>query len=227
VTRTYRIRVELADRPGALAAIAGAISAQAADVTSIDIHQPVSGRAVDEILVDAPDDTSLGALGQALDELDGVRVLHLQEDDRTGDAIVNALRWSRLMLTTGTEGSELELTRAMLEVSRAAVAWVLPVAAARLQPVGRRALDEGGPAVDAVAELPAGVTVEPAGPFALAAIPDDATSPRAVGFAARPAAVPFSPTELDRLRSLLALHRQVESILGRAAHRVRDPALRT
>jgi hypothetical protein len=223
---SYRIRLELADQPGALAAIAGAIASHEANVTAIDIHQPISGRAVDEIVLDAPDARGVAALADAIASLDGVQVLHVEAEDRTGDATVSALRWSRVMLASGEEGSDLELTRAMLEVSRASVAWVLGVAAAAAVPVGRIALDGHEPATVTVDALPAGVEIEAAGPYCLTAIPDDPTDPRTVGFAARPATVPFSGTESTRLQALLALHHQVVTLMGRAVGHPRSAALR-
>lgn len=216
---SYRIRVELADEPGALAAIVGAIALHEANVTSIDIHESTSGRAVDEILVQTQPGAPVGGLAEAIGALAGVKVLHLEPEDRGDDPTVSSLRWSRIMLAAGAEGSDLELTRAMLEVTRASVAWVVTASAAAAVGVGRDALDRGAVASATVESLPEGIEVEPGGPYCLVAAPDDPAEPKIIGFAARPVAVPFSSTELARLGALLALHRQVMSLLGRSARR--------
>ncbi|MTB02371.1 MAG: ACT domain-containing protein, partial [Actinobacteria bacterium] len=56
MTQTYILRVWMPDRPGALGALASRIGAVGGDVTGIDILERGAGRAIDELVVELPDD---------------------------------------------------------------------------------------------------------------------------------------------------------------------------
>src|SRR4051812_24757770 len=49
---TYRLRIELPDRPGALAGVTRALADSDANIVSIDVHEVDGDTAVDEIVVD-------------------------------------------------------------------------------------------------------------------------------------------------------------------------------
>ena len=70
----YLIRVHLADRPGALGAVASRIGSVGGDVVSIDILQRDNGIAVDELGVGLPADNLIGLLSDEILEVDGVSI---------------------------------------------------------------------------------------------------------------------------------------------------------
>jgi hypothetical protein len=71
---TYVVRVWLPDRPGALGQVASRIGAVRADVIGIDILERGAGRAIDELVVDLPDDDHLPLLIDEIGQVDGVDV---------------------------------------------------------------------------------------------------------------------------------------------------------
>ncbi len=70
----YLIRLHLADRPGALGAVASRIGSVGGDVVSIDILQRDNGIAVDELGVGLPADNLIGLLSDEILEVDGVSI---------------------------------------------------------------------------------------------------------------------------------------------------------
>lgn len=74
----YVIRLWLADRPGALGAVASRIGAVRADVVSIDIIERAEGRALDELTVDLADVSLLNLLVAEIEQVDGVQVAHIR-----------------------------------------------------------------------------------------------------------------------------------------------------
>ena len=68
------LRVWLPDRPGALGAVASRIGAVRGDVVGIDILERGAGRAIDELVVDLPDDDLVDLLVQEVGQVDGVDV---------------------------------------------------------------------------------------------------------------------------------------------------------
>lgn len=71
---TYVVRVWLPDRPGALGQVASRIGAARGDVIGIDILERGAGRAIDELVVELPDDNLLGLLAHEISQVDGVDV---------------------------------------------------------------------------------------------------------------------------------------------------------
>ncbi len=73
---TYILRVWMPDRPGALGALASRIGAVGGDVTGIDILERGAGRAVDELVVELPDDGDhlVELLVSEIHQVDGVDV---------------------------------------------------------------------------------------------------------------------------------------------------------
>ena len=78
---TLVIRVWLPDRPGALGAVASRVGAVRGDVIGIDIIERGAGRAVDELVVDLPEDGLVDLLLSEIGQVEGVDV----EDVRTLD----------------------------------------------------------------------------------------------------------------------------------------------
>jgi hypothetical protein len=71
---TYVLRVWVPDRPGALGAVASRIGAVRGDLAGIDILERGGGRAIDELVVDLPDEALVPLLLTEVGEVDGVDV---------------------------------------------------------------------------------------------------------------------------------------------------------
>ncbi len=80
----FVLRVWVPDRPGALGAVASRIGAVRGDLIGIDILERGAGRAIDELVVDLPDEELVPLLISEVGQVDGVDV----EDIRPAPATV-------------------------------------------------------------------------------------------------------------------------------------------
>lgn len=71
---TFILRVRLPDRPGALGAVASRIGSVRGDVVSVDVAERDGTTAVDEFIVELPDEQHLSLLLSEVTEVDGVVV---------------------------------------------------------------------------------------------------------------------------------------------------------
>jgi hypothetical protein len=71
---TFVIRMWLPDRPGALGQVASRIGAVRGDVVGIDILERDGGQAIDELVVELPDDALVDLLIAEVRQVDGVAV---------------------------------------------------------------------------------------------------------------------------------------------------------
>src|SRR3954454_6354842 len=132
-----RLRVELPDRPGALAKVASVIAAHGGNLVGIDVQEVEEDSAIDELVVDVPEGVDLNALRIALHESGaGVLVSH-QAGAEQVDPVLRSLRWACAMVAAGPMGADDELTRAVAEASGTRMAWVCNVADAGLVEEGR------------------------------------------------------------------------------------------
>jgi hypothetical protein len=74
----YVIRVWLPDRPGALGSVASRVGAVRADVIGIDIIERGAGRAIDELVVDLPDEGLVDLLLAEIAQVEGVDVENIR-----------------------------------------------------------------------------------------------------------------------------------------------------
>jgi hypothetical protein len=81
---TFVVRVWVPDRPGALGAVASRIGAVRGDLVGIDILERGAGRAIDEIVVELPEEGLVPLLVSEIAQVDGVDV----EDVRAATATV-------------------------------------------------------------------------------------------------------------------------------------------
>ncbi|MDQ6783833.1 MAG: hypothetical protein M3063_10395 [Actinomycetota bacterium] len=79
---SFVVRVWVPDRPGALGAVASRIGAVHGDLVGIDILERGAGRAIDELVVDLPEEGLVPLLISEIGEVDGVDV----EDVRPASA---------------------------------------------------------------------------------------------------------------------------------------------
>src|SRR3954452_21952988 len=150
-----RLRVELPDRPGALAKVAAVIAAHGGNLVGVDVQEVEQDSAIDELVVDVPDGVNLAELRDALLESGaGVLVSH-QSGAQQVDPVLRSLRWACAMVAAGPAGADDELTRAVAETSGTNVAWVCNVADAGLIETGRLAITRGGPVSQRTSDVPA------------------------------------------------------------------------
>ncbi|HEY8544131.1 MAG TPA: hypothetical protein VIL36_03755 [Acidimicrobiales bacterium] len=91
--KTYVVRLWLPDRPGALGQVASRIGAVRGSVVGIDILERGGGQAVDELVVELPDDDLVDMLVREIRQVDGVGVEEIRplEGDRRHDPRLDAL----------------------------------------------------------------------------------------------------------------------------------------
>lgn len=115
------LRVTVADQPGALAGMAGAIAALGANIVDIDVHGLERGRAVDDITVEVPASVSPMQLRARLLDAGALEVLSTGNHHRTSDAGARCLIAAAEMLeaseppytaVAGAAASMLSLERA-------------------------------------------------------------------------------------------------------------------
>jgi hypothetical protein len=201
----YRVRIELPDRPGALAKAAAAIATAGGNVMSVDIHEIDGERSVDEIVVDLPDACDLDTLASVLSGADAGVLLSMRADSAIVDPIVRALHWVGFALEAEPQDCDLALAQSLSEICTTDVAWVwTPVEAERLL-AGQRALALGSAVVTREAELPPEVAGLLTGPTWVMAVPDDQLNPSRVAFAARASSVRFTASEVARAETLMSV----------------------
>lgn len=207
VTDRYRLRVELPDRPGALAALATTIAEVGGNVVSVDIHSLDSEHAVDDIVVVLPG-TDPDALAERLTAT-GTVVQSWRPEVGLTDSVVRALGWARHVLQSGVGYSDLEVSRALTEVCSADAAWVATLVEAEATGLATSALAGGHPTIERFDVLPKAVGGDGESGGWLLVAPDDARNPSVVAFVARLRPHRFTTTESARASALLALHREL------------------
>ena len=100
------LRIWLPDRPGALGAVASRVGAVKADVVGIDVIERDGGVAIDEIVVDLPDDSLTDLMLAEIRQVDGVGVEEVHRDAAAaGDPAVAALGAARFILESADLGA--------------------------------------------------------------------------------------------------------------------------
>lgn len=106
---TYVVRVWLPDRPGALGQVASRIGAVRGDVIGIDILERGAGRAIDELVVDLPDENLVGLLANEIGQVDGVDVESVRPAaDALHDPRLDALETAAMLVGAGTTAEVLD-----------------------------------------------------------------------------------------------------------------------
>lgn len=105
---TYIIRLWLPDRPGALGHVASRIGAVGGDLVGIDILERGAGRAIDELVVDLPDESLISLMCSEIGQVEGVDV----EDVRTAadslrDPRLDALETAAVLVGAETPGESI------------------------------------------------------------------------------------------------------------------------
>jgi hypothetical protein len=208
----FRLRVELPDRPGALANVTAVIADVGASVMSLDIHELTGPTAIDEIVIDAPDGWEPGLLAARLAAAEAATLLSSAAASQAIDPVVEALEWAIAMAEADPSDCDAALGRAVLEVTSALAAWVTDVRAALEVDVGRLALERGSPVVLQTSTVPANVASQLPASVWLLAVPDGHLDAEIVAFAIRPTALHFSVSEIARVEQLVRLRRQLARV---------------
>jgi hypothetical protein len=100
---TYVVRVWLPDRPGALGQVASRIGAVRGDVVGIDILERGGGRAIDELVVQLPEDGLVDLLIAEIKAVDGVAVEDIQPASQSmHDPRLDALETAAMLVGADT-----------------------------------------------------------------------------------------------------------------------------
>jgi hypothetical protein len=105
----YVVRVWVPDRPGALGAVASRIGAVRGDLIGIDILERGAGRAIDELVVDLPDEGLVSLLVAEMGQVDGVDVEDVRAADALADPRLDALETAALLCEQPSGGTLLRV----------------------------------------------------------------------------------------------------------------------
>src|SRR3954454_6831575 len=192
-----RLRIELPDHPGALAAVGRVLAGCGLNVVEVAIHEVEGDRAVDEIVVHgAPLDYVM--LAPALTAV-GADLLSIAPCEMRGDPVVTALTWVTATLEAPMRRSALATGLRML--TGLDNVQVVPIEQALLWPIGLAAVRQGTVVVQRLSQAPDPLRTTPdvdgSGVWVLAA--PDSADPSYVVIAARPYSIRFTATEINRL----------------------------
>lgn len=190
-----RVRVEVADAPGALAGIAAALAGLGVDVSAIDVLEVDGSRVVDELLLRLPAEVQAQEVRDVL-RMSGADVLSSVVDSTRSDPVVRAFELMRSVLDN--PGDPDAPGRALASTAYADVGALLDLDVVARFPLARRALEDGVPA-----SAPAGPDVSPLavpGGWVLWVAPQR-PDPQQVAVVGRRLNVRFSATEAARLRA--------------------------
>jgi len=208
-----RLRIELADHPGALAAVTRVLAAGGLNVVEVSIHEVEAPRAVDEIVVHAEAPIEVADLTASLQSV-GAQLLSVGPCDMRGDPVITALTWVTATLEKPTRKSSLATGVRLL--TGIDPVHVFTVEEAQDLPVASAALRRAWPIVQRLDRVPAPLRPpgieDGSGVWVLAA--PDSREPSLVVMAARPYAIRFTATELNRLAAVLDCRRRLALAAG-------------
>ena len=95
---TFVVRVWMPDRPGVLGAVASRVGAVRGDVVGIDILERGAGRAIDELVVELPDEDLVPLLIAEISQVDGVDVEDVRPAHGLPDPRLAALEAAALLV---------------------------------------------------------------------------------------------------------------------------------
>src|SRR3954452_11435645 len=146
-----RLRIELADHPGALAAVSRVLAAEGLNVVEVSIHEVEGPRAVDEIVVHAAEPVRATELSVSL-ATTGAELLSVAPCDMRGDPTVTALTWVSATLEKPARKSSLATGVRLL--TGIDPVYVCTVEEAQSWPIGAAAIRRGWPVVQRLDRAP-------------------------------------------------------------------------
>lgn len=106
---TYVLRVWLPDRPGALGAVASRVGAVGGDVVGIDILERGAGKAIDELVIELPEDHLIPLLLSELRELDDIAVENIRPvAEALHDPRLDALETAAILVGATSTGEAIQ-----------------------------------------------------------------------------------------------------------------------
>jgi hypothetical protein len=196
-----RVRVEIVDAPGALAALTTAVAGLGIDVAAIDVLEFDGSTVVDELLLRIPEDgPTAPEVEDALRRAGAIDVLSSTETRPTADAAVRAFDLVRDVFAVPADAEA--VGRALASCAYADLGALVDLTEAEKFPLGRRALEERVPAT--------GRAAPDAGPLAVPTgwilwVAPQVPHPTRLAVVGRRLNVRFSATEAARLRAFVTL----------------------
>ena len=209
-----RLRLEVADVPGALARAAAIIAEHGGNITALDVQHGAEAAAIDEVTVELGELTDLSRLRRHLSESGLVKVVALQSANPE-DLVMRILRRVATTLADPSPDPNVDLRRAVAELCSTPAVWVSGPADAASYAAGREALAAGGePVLMQTSErMPAHADTVGGQAWLLAvaeAGSGDARRERRVVFVARPLTQAFTTTEIGRVQTLITLFNEID-----------------
>lgn len=195
-----RVRVELADEPGALARLTTVLAGMGVDIASVDVLEVDGITVVDELVLRLPADVGPRDVVDALRRGGVGEVLSTHTDAPRGDATVRAMELVASVLTAPADPGA--AGRALAAIAYADAGALLDLDDASPFPLAQRAREQGVPTSGR-----AGSDVSPlavSGGWVLWVTPAVA-NPMHIAVVARRMDVRFSATEAARLRAFVTL----------------------
>lgn len=201
---SYRLRVQVPERVGSLARLTAVLADHGASIRSVDIHQVDGDTAIDEIIVEGPEEWEPVALVGDI-AATGATLISILEVDQPRDAPAGGLQWVAAVAAAGMAALDEHLAFGLAELVAAPTAWLAsPEEGAGTEGV-TLALERGAPVVVRTAGF-----VGPGGPVSdgwLLVAADDPLEPQAFAFAWRPRSMRFAACDVARVEALLAFRR--------------------
>jgi GNAT superfamily N-acetyltransferase len=203
----HELWVELADRPGNLAAVAADLASCGANILHLDVHAGSESTVVDRLVVQVPDERSHDLAAAAA--RCGATLLHLDDADPHAlvDDVVRALDTAVSLVASARPDAAVEAIRRLIPVDDVRVETVTAAAAPPGSPIAE-ALARGVTKIERGWDGPA-----PAGPATgdepwLAVVPHDHDGGQAIAVLTR-RGPRFTATEVARCRAVLRLAAQI------------------
>ncbi len=203
---SYRIRVQVPEVVGSLARLTAVLASHGASIRSVDIHQVDGDAAIDEIMVEGPEEWEPIELGADIAAI-GANLLTLLEVDQPRDGAASGLVWAAAVLADGPAKCDEHLAFGLAELVAAPLAWISTVEDSVVLDGAALALERGSPVVVRTAGFEG-----PAGPVAdgwLLVAADDPVEPRVLAFASRPKSMRFAACDVARVEAVLAFRSQL------------------
>jgi hypothetical protein len=214
VSNPIRLRISLADRPGALAQVAAIIAHHGGNIISVDVQRVDANYAVDDVVVDFEGEPDLVALRNDL-AVEGAATVMSHQQAHAADPVVGSLRRVVQLVDAGPGNPDKALAEGVAELCSSPVVWVSDAVEASEYHAGRLALEHHGAVALQTTELPEHLAERLHGDVCLLAVPDpERISGERVVFVARPVANPFTATEIARIEVLTALHSRIERLIS-------------
>ncbi|MBW8827340.1 MAG: ACT domain-containing protein [Acidobacteria bacterium] len=205
---SYRLRVQVPERVGSLARLAGVLAEHGASIRSVDIHQVDGDSAIDEIIVEAQEEWEPVSLGGDIAAI-GSSLVSVLEVDQPNDALAGGLQWAAAVVAAGVPGCDAHLAYGLAQLLAAPLAWLSPLDEGAALEGAPLALERGSPVVVRTAGFDGPAGPVPDGWLLVAA--DDPLDPQTLAFASRPKSMRFAACDVARIEAILAFRTQLVS----------------